>query len=578
MSNFRGFLIVYDIQGIQNFIFATNKLSQNVGGSYIVHSLFQDKLPKIVESIARKEGINSIDLEDPNKDAIHSLKDVNTEIISIISKSGGNAFLYLRTSDNKKIYELITANLWIKGFKMSLGRLKFATASILSTDNFVEDFHKLILKLNLEKSNNYISQPLLGIGITQLSNSTQLPASKYQEDEDVYISLPEYKKENSARSANEYYEDLLPEKYRETYTFPMDLDQFGQKPGFKYIAVVHIDGDGIGKAVRNFIKEQSSTTYFNALLNFGSFSKNLRHYYQKATQGTIKDLCEKIEGENSNLDNEDSNNNGEFHLFNQNNKQCLPFRPLILSGDDITFITHGKLGIYLVERFFKNLMNQPFKPNKVESMPLSACAGILIVKSHFPFNKAYSLTEQICKNAKLKSRIMKENYNLTNNLYWFDFQIIQSNDPLSLQKYRETQYNLGISPESRLEPLKSQNYSIPLFKLLWRPFYLVKDTQEMNNNNDISEEVQLYSWREYKTKLKILLDSKKFTKTKLNQIKHSLATSKADALYTAELLKLRGVELPKFASIKELFNDKGQTPYYDLFELEKIYYRGGLQE
>jgi CRISPR/Cas system-associated protein Cas10 (large subunit of type III CRISPR-Cas system) len=77
----------------------------------------------------------------------------------------------------------------------------------------------------------------------------------------------------------------------------------------------------------------------------------------------------------------------------------LPILPIVYGGDDITFICDGRLGISLaieyIRNFEKETAERPDCRGKVTS-----CAGIAIVKSHYPFAQAYKLAEDLCNSAK----------------------------------------------------------------------------------------------------------------------------------------------------------------------------------
>ena len=84
-------------------------------------------------------------------------------------------------------------------------------------------------------------------------------------------------------------------------------------------------------------------------------------------------------------------------------KWILPIRPLLHGGDDVTFVCEGRLGIYLAEAFLKYFTSDP-------AIMDAACAGVAIVKTKFPFYKAYTLADQLCAEAKIKSRGTTSSY------------------------------------------------------------------------------------------------------------------------------------------------------------------------
>jgi hypothetical protein len=85
----------------------------------------------------------------------------------------------------------------------------------------------------------------------------------------------------------------------------------------------------------------------------------------------------------------------------------IPARPVVLGGDDVTFIVRADLSFEFARVFLEEFEAESKKrlasdlPD-VTGLPthLSACAGISIVKSAYPFVQAYELSESLCRFAK----------------------------------------------------------------------------------------------------------------------------------------------------------------------------------
>jgi hypothetical protein len=58
----------------------------------------------------------------------------------------------------------------------------------------------------------------------------------------------------------------------------------------------------------------------------------------------------------------------------------------------------GRLGLTLAALYLKAFEAE--KENIPDGKDLTACAGIAIVKTHYPFARAYQLSEALCSNAK----------------------------------------------------------------------------------------------------------------------------------------------------------------------------------
>lgn len=81
----------------------------------------------------------------------------------------------------------------------------------------------------------------------------------------------------------------------------------------------------------------------------------------------------------------------------------------------------------------------------------SACAGIALANSHFPFFDAYRIAEACCANAKKRAKkedmkiVYFDDENKEHKLIgnWLDFQICDHINIMQLEKYRKRQYVLS---------------------------------------------------------------------------------------------------------------------------------------
>lgn len=114
-------------------------------------------------------------------------------------------------------------------------------------------------------------------------------------------------------------------------------------------------------------------------------------------------------------------------------KKILPIRPIVFGGDDATFICDGRLGLTLAEFYLRQLTSQNFTVEE----PFFARAGVAIVKSHYPFARAYSLAEELAASSK---KIIKEK-NTESKLSAIDWHFAVSGLVLGLDEIRERDYH-----------------------------------------------------------------------------------------------------------------------------------------
>ena len=155
-------------------------------------------------------------------------------------------------------------------------------------------------------------------------------------------------------------------------SIPFDVEKITGKND--WIAIIHADGNGLGKVVQKI---------GHHLEDFKHFSNELN----KATITAANDAFKKVSPENG-------------------WKETIPIRPIVLGGDDMTVIIRGELAIEYVTEFMKKFEQYSSEGNlryileKAGMKRLTACAGVAFIKSSYPFYYGYALAEQLCKYAK----------------------------------------------------------------------------------------------------------------------------------------------------------------------------------
>src|SRR5690606_21713991 len=81
-------------------------------------------------------------------------------------------------------------------------------------------------------------------------------------------------------------------------------------------------------------------------------------------------------------------------------KKYLPIRPLVFGGDDLTLLCNGQIGVSLAAAYLA-AFEKAFREEPVKGLEdVHARAGVAIVKMHYPFARAYQLSEQLVRSAK----------------------------------------------------------------------------------------------------------------------------------------------------------------------------------
>jgi len=401
--------ILFDTMSIQQYVFGSNKLRDNLGASYIVEHIYKYLIDK---------------------------SNANPKELDIGYIGGGNA-LFFTISDDKAKAIVKEYTSWLLYTYPGVSVAVAINANFSKTDSdYKEKLKNLFLELNANKGKYIPINTIASHGLTatcQFSSLSVEVIKKYDNNDFDQMSSFTASKRRIEDEARNEEKSLLDNDTLLEYKFPDKLDDLGQRKGEdSHIAVVHIDGNGFGNIFRE--------------LNSAGETILLSNQVKKAVREAFIYSLNK------------------FILAKENNKYLfegysylgtvLPIRPIILGGDDITFVCHGKFGIWFAEKFMEK-----FKSNfidKEQTIPFSSCAGVAIVKTKYPFYRAYQLAEELCNSAKSKRKKYMDENNLKEGGNWIDFQLAYSGLGNTLEEIRKLQYT-DIKGEN---PLYDRPYSL----------------------------------------------------------------------------------------------------------------------
>jgi len=507
--------VLLDTTSIQKYIFAGNKLKENLGASYLVANIYKKELAEALKMTLGSDPDLASWKENPDQVLIKDNEDVRFEAGYI---GGGNALLFFRSKDEAK--ELVKN--WTRQLLLNAPGLTTAVAiDDFDLDNYAEEREKLYQQLARNKNRYFPNTVPAKHGITAdcpLSGLTGEIAWKNEAEDTVrYISAASWAKieacDESQREINEEYKDILGDKY----IFTAEIDKLGQSEGKNHLAIVHIDGNNMGKR-------------FKACTDL-AMSREFSRQVDELTRNTFRELLKDIIG------NMDKIKAAGINIQEEKEKTILPIRPIVLNGDDITFVTDGRLGIYLAERFIRHGTKGKLNDEK----PLCFCAGVAIIKTKFPFLRGYQLAEELCASAKKAARTRKRQRN--NDSSWIDFYVAYGGKSGSLAEIRERHYQ---EKDGRL-------YFGP---------YLLDD------GDDYDEKGISY----FKSGIQEMLDKNKWPRSKLKKLRSTLPLGKEATRKFIDEMKARHLELPSGPGGYAVNGwENATTPYFDMVELMEFY-------
>lgn len=191
----------------------------------------------------------------------------------------------------------------------------------------------------------------------------------------------------------------VPEGYAEALSFE---NLGGSKGDVNLLAVVHVDGNGMGARCNQFY-EGLSRTYLTGR-GEGKDEALLWEEFRKAVNGFstaidrhFKEALSKMYARVRDSIKKGSLQDLSLKTEKHSKEQYFPIRGIIASGDDICFVTDGRIGIECAAVFLEELGKLT---NDQDGKSYSASAGVTIIHAKYPFFRAYELAEGLCSKAK----------------------------------------------------------------------------------------------------------------------------------------------------------------------------------
>ena len=429
--------VLLDTRSIQKYVFGCNELKTNVGASYIVDKIFEEIMcGKVLKEYTEA----SVETGWKKNPEIKMLKEAAIEY-EVAYIGGGNMLILVHQAgktladDIKECRNIVKK--WSKKVLLDAPGLKTG-AAIGALDITEAGFKKSLdalykqLKENQNKILPDVDLPYTGLTKECDVSGKTADTYDYSHDKKRMVSSEVKAKISAQKDAECELEAKLKAIYPDVkLAFEDEFEKIGYVAGESYLSVIHIDGNNMGvkfSCCKNLQKRKE-------------LSLKVQQSVEKAFESLVKKIVSEFETYKDYLD---------YKKLTDGAIRSLPIRPIIIGGDDITFVCPGRLGIefakYFVEEAAKetiiddaDLSAMEEEANKDNNGPrkkinkrLSCCAGVAIVPAKYPFFRAYGLAEQLCSAAKKKSR--------TNDDSWLDFAILHGEMTPELQQLRDEQY------------------------------------------------------------------------------------------------------------------------------------------
>lgn len=425
--------ILLDTRSIQKYVFGCNRLKTNTGASYLVDGIFTEAMVNVLKQSGLKMPVQDWK-EAKELEMSKENSDTECEIAYI---GGGNMLVLVRKGEESLSICRELVQKWSLKVLLETPGLKTGVAIgeiDLGKDNFQDSLKALYTKLK-ENQNNVLPQvdlPYTGFSV-ECDYSGKV-ANVYNKEYKRLVSAEVEAKTAAFDAADKKIKKNFSEVLGDEYDFCSELESLGYKDGESYISVIHIDGNNMGVKFSNCRDMQERK----------NLSKKVQETVEHAFGYLIKKIVTEYDSYADVLD---------MRVLKQGNKRLLPLRPIIIGGDDITFICPGRMGLQYAQAFIEyvnseDLLDKELFSGKLYdedlythikkitgkqiSKSLSCCAGVAIVPAKYPFFRAYELAEQLCDEAKALSRKDDGNY--------LDFAILHGEKYGDIKMLRKEQY------------------------------------------------------------------------------------------------------------------------------------------
>ena len=380
-------LAMYDVRGIQDYVFKTNKVKEIIGGSIIIDDIILGGLKEYAKD--KDASLYLTNWKNDSADAF--IKDGSNVLMQVMFIGGGNAYVLYRSGKLcKEVNQFLGKHVLEKTYSLNL-----AVAVVEKTVSYKNDYNAINIEMRRVKACMPSVAPIGAFPFMNADSITGYPISKYNGD---FLCTESYLKTRASEKDEagvKILDELVPKKGDNST-----------------LALVHMDGNSLGKRIMKVMSGVED--YPNAIKIMRRLSSGIDDTFKK----TFNLMTEKL---------------------NKLSKKDW-YRKIVLAGDDITFICNGKMALKAVECFLKELnkQNADFIGN---GEILTACAGIAYCNSHFPFSDAYKTAEACLDNAKDVAK--QKNHSLNNGQLignFVDFQLCSNVNSADLDNYRDKHY------------------------------------------------------------------------------------------------------------------------------------------
>lgn len=461
------FLVMLETNGNQSYIFASPRLRESIGASYQL-----TRLEQWVKDAWARTAKADWEAQHPDYD----------EDAHWVSRSSGKVILMVDTEERAKdLIGEVTRRVLAEAPGMDVSGVYVqmlgqgpdadhagggSSASRVDASHVTEDDLK---RVHAEAGRYAVNRPPAAARFAQTpflarAQDSALPAApplrregvegEAGEDAKAVYSLPSRTKRHLAHTSRELLLSLVREagsRYEEDDNLASNVTELekllqgdDEALALSKIAVIHIDGNGVGAVMRDLghaMEQVPETTFskeigcratdLDALRRFNlEVNVRLEHAVKTAYVKAWKDVADWARVERNDP---------------EGNETPIPVVPVIVGGDDVTVITSGEYALPFAASYLEHYEEATYADELLAHLdrvgsgptgqgPMTAAAGVAVVGHNFPFHIAYDLAEDLVRRAKKAGKSHKPHESTLDYHALFDTTVLDSDEVLHAYK------------------------------------------------------------------------------------------------------------------------------------------------
>lgn len=388
------YLVLIETSGNQNYIFSTNRLRENMGASELTYQTGTYWIGNAIDNQNQQKQFQDCCTPKKFRDALRNqivLEESDQQAEIIVAASGKALILAKDQNTAREIISEVTRRALIEAPGLDVAGVyetfMWSKEDSASLSKAIKEIHKIFEKERSRRpspENRFLRLPIVASCAV-----SDLPASTI----DTLGRKPKLISQVSATKRDKAVEAKtrltnLDQRLQAQIDQLLKPEAEDEEEKRSWLAVVHADGNGLGQIFINFEeyigKDKNNRDYIN---KYRLFSLALDECTEVAFKKALDVFPEEAD---------------------RKNKKVAPVVPLIIGGDDLTVVCDGYYALEFTRVFLQEFERQTEQNPEISEIAqkafgvgrLSSCAGVAIVKRHFPFSVAYDLAEDLIKSAK----------------------------------------------------------------------------------------------------------------------------------------------------------------------------------